>query len=105
MVEKLSNISISENTIVSSFDIVSMHTNIDVTISGEVLKNKIEENYHLIEVSAMGIDCEVLMTLVKICNKFSMYFQFRDSFYQEKKWVTRRGTFVRATGKYLCRNP
>ncbi|XP_065578057.1 uncharacterized protein LOC136038689 [Artemia franciscana] len=84
LIKNLSNTSISENTIVSSFDIVSMYTNIDVTVSEELLKNKIEENYHLIETSATGIDCEVLMTLVKICNKFSMYFQFRDSFYQQK---------------------
>ena len=45
-VEKLSNTSISENTIVCSFDIVSMYANIDMTISEELLKNKIEE-YHL----------------------------------------------------------
>ena len=31
-----------------------------------------------------GIDCEVLIILVKICNKFSIYFQFCDSFYQQK---------------------
>ena len=36
------------------------------------------------EILVPGIDCEVLMTLVKICNKFSMYFQFRNSFYQQK---------------------
>jgi len=53
-----------------------------VTISEELLK-KLEENCHLIEVSATGIDCEVSMTLVKICNKFSVYFQFCDSFYQQ----------------------
>ena len=45
-----------------------------MAISEQLLKNKKEENYHLIEASATGIDCEVLMTLVKICNKFSMYF-------------------------------
>ena len=61
-----------------------MYTNIDLTISEELLKNKIEENCHLIEVSATGIDCEALMTMVKSCNKFSMYFQFRDSFYHQK---------------------
>ena len=59
-----------------------MCTDIVVTISEELLKNKIEENYHLIEVSPTGIDCEVLATLVKICNKFSVYFQFHNSFYQ-----------------------
>ena len=56
-----------------------------LVISDELIKNRIEENYHLIiEVSAIGIDCEVLMTLVKICNNLSMYFQCRDSFYQQK---------------------
>ena len=61
-----------------------MYTNIDVTISEELLKNKIEENHHLFEFSVTGIDCEILITLVKICNRFSMYFQFHDSFYQPK---------------------
>ena len=83
LVKKLNNTSISENTIISSFDIVSMYTNIDVATSEQLLKTKIEENYHLIEDSATGIDGEVLFNLVKICNKFSMYFQFRDSFYQQ----------------------
>ena len=55
LVEKLSSTSISENTLVSSFDIVSMYTNIDVTISEELLKNKLEENYHLIEASATDL--------------------------------------------------
>ena len=36
LVKKLSNTSISENTTVSSFDIVLMYTNIDVTISEEL---------------------------------------------------------------------
>ena len=55
LVEKLSNTSISENTTVSSFDIVSMYTNIEVTIFEELFKNKIEENYHLIEASATDL--------------------------------------------------
>jgi hypothetical protein len=84
LVEKLKSVRISENTIVSSFDIVSIYTNIDVAISEQLLKNKIEENYHLIEDSTTGIDCKVLMSIVKICNKYSMYFQFRNSFYQQK---------------------
>jgi hypothetical protein len=60
-----------------------MYTNINVTVSEQLLENKIKENYHLIEASAAGIDCDVLMTLVKLCNKYSMYFQFRNSFYQQ----------------------
>ena len=37
----------------------------------------------MIEVSAIGLDYDVLMTLVKLCNKYSMYLQFRNSFYQQ----------------------
>jgi len=68
------------NTIISSFDIVSMYINIDVAVSEQLLENKINDNYHSIEVLAAGIDCQVLMTLVKLCNKYSMYFRFRNSF-------------------------
>ena len=60
-----------------------MYTNINVAESEKLLENKINENYDLIEVSATGLDCDVLMTLVKLCNKYSMYFQFRNSFYQQ----------------------
>jgi len=67
----------------SSFDVVSMYKNINVAESERLLENKINENYDLIEVSATGLDCDVLMTLVKLCNKYSMYFQFRNSFYQQ----------------------
>ena len=83
LVEKLKNVNISENTISSSFDIVSMYTNINETESEKLSENKINENYDLIEVSASGLDCDVLMTLVKLCNEYSMYFQFRNSFYQQ----------------------
>ena len=61
-----------------------MYTNIDVTISEELLKNKIEENYHLIEVSATGIDCEVLMPLVEISNKFFYVFSISCFFLPAK---------------------
>ena len=83
LAEKLKNVNISANTIISSFDVVSMYTNINVAESEKLLENKINENYDLIEVLATGLDCDVLMTLVKLCNKYSMYFQFQNSFYQQ----------------------
>ena len=83
LVEKLENVNISDNTIISSFDAVSMYTNINVAEPEKLLENKINENYDLIEVPATRLDCEVLMTLVKVCNKYSIYFQFRNSFYQQ----------------------
>ena len=82
LVEKLKNVNISENTIISSFDLVSMYTHTSVAESEKLLEDKINENYGLIEVSATGLDCDDLMTLVKLCNKDSMYFQLRNSFYQ-----------------------
>jgi hypothetical protein len=59
LVEKVKNAHISENKIVSSFDEVSMYTTINVTIFEQLLKNKIEESYHLIEVSRTGTYCEI----------------------------------------------
>ena len=44
-----------------------------------------ENNYHLIEESAIGLDIDVLMHLVKLCNKYSMHFQFQDSYYKQLK--------------------
>ena len=45
----------SEKSILSSFDIVSMYTGIDVSKSEQLLQNKPENNYHLIEESrALG---------------------------------------------------
>ena len=66
-------------TIISSFDIVSMYANINVAISEQLSENKINNSYHLIEYSAAGLDCDVLTTLVKLCNKYSIYFQFLNS--------------------------
>ena len=60
-----------------------MYTNIEIAESEKLLENKINENYDLIEVLATGLNCDVLMTLVKLCSKYSMYFQFRNSFYQQ----------------------
>ena len=45
LVEKLKNVNISENTIISSFDVVSMCSNINVAESEKLLENKINENF------------------------------------------------------------
>jgi len=46
-----------------------------------------EEYYNLIEDSTTGIDREVLMTLVKLFNKHSIYFRFRNSFKRQIKGI------------------
>jgi len=52
LVEKLKNVNISENTGISSFDIVSMYATINVAESAKLFENKINENYDLREASA-----------------------------------------------------
>ena len=54
-----------------------------VSKSEQLLQNKLENNYHLIEESAIGLDIDVFVHLVKLCNKYSMHFQFRDSYYEQ----------------------
>ena len=46
---------------------------IDLDVSEQLLRNKISENYHLIEVSTTGIDCEVLMNLIKLKQVFNAF--------------------------------
>ena len=41
-----------------------MYTNINAAKSEQLLETKINENYDLIEVSATGLDCDILRTLV-----------------------------------------
>ena len=54
-----------------------------VSKSEQLLQNKLENNYHLIEESVIGLDIDVLVHLVKLCNKCSIHFQFRDSYYKQ----------------------
>ena len=44
LVEKLKNVNISENTVISSFNIVSMYATINVAESEKLFENKINEN-------------------------------------------------------------
>ena len=58
LVEKLKNVNISENTIISIYNIISVYTNIDVAVAKQLLENKMNENYDSIEVSATALDCD-----------------------------------------------
>ena len=80
-----------------------MYINVDIAVSEQLLENKINENYHFAEVSAAGIDCEVLMILVKLCNKYSMLFQFRNSSYQQINGLTMGALLSGLMEKYFCR--
>jgi hypothetical protein len=51
-------------------------------------KTKLDNNYHLIEESAIGLIIDVLINLVKVCNRCSLHFQFHDSYYQQIKSLT-----------------
>ena len=62
VVEKLKNQSITEKTILSSFDAVSMYTSYDVHKCEQVLQGKLEENSAWSDYKTLEID--TIMTLV-----------------------------------------
>ena len=83
-VDKLKNHSITEKTILSSFDAVSMYTSCDVHKCEQALQRKLEENSAWPDYETLEI--YTIMTFVRLCNKFSLYFMFR-----EKKFLQVKG--------------
>ena len=98
LVEKLKNHSITEKTILSSFDAISMYTSCDVHKCEQALQKKLEENSTWSNYKTLEID--TIMTLVRLCNKFSLYFMFRkkNSF---RSRPTHGHCFVSFFGKFL----
>ena len=79
LVKKLKNQSTTENTVLSSFDAVSMYTSCDVHKCEQALQRKLEENSAWSDYKTLEID--TIMTLVRLCNKYSSYFKFRNKFF------------------------
>ena len=70
LVKKPKEVEISSNSIISSFDIVSMYTNIDVKTAKILLERKILRNLGLIRGKTV-LDVSVIMNLVRLCNTLS----------------------------------
>ena len=70
LVKKLKEVEISSNSIISSFDIVSMYTSIDVKAAEILLERKILRNLDLIG-GEIVLEVGVIMSLVRLCNMFS----------------------------------
>ena len=79
LVKKLKKVEISSNSIISSFDIVSMSTSIDVKAAEILLERKILRNLDLISGETV-LEVGVIMNLVRLCKMFSYFFQFRGGF-------------------------
>ena len=82
LVKKLKEVEISSNSIISSFDIVSMYTSIDVKAAEILLERKILRNLDLISGETV-LEVGVIMNLVRLCNMFSYFFQFRGGFFEQ----------------------
>lgn len=82
LVEKLKKVEISSNSLLSSFDIVSMYTNIDVEAAETLLEGKLLRNLDLIS-GKTDLEVSVIMYLVRLCNKFSYFFQFRGEYFEQ----------------------
>ena len=77
--KKLKEVEFSSNSIISSFDIVSMYTSIDVNAAEILLEGKILRNLGLISGETV-LEVGVIMNLVRLCNMFSYFLQFRGFF-------------------------
>ena len=59
-----------------------MYTSIDVKAAEILLERKILRNLDLISGETV-LEVGVIMNLVRLCNKFSYFFQFRGGFFEQ----------------------
>ena len=79
LVKKLKEVGFSSNSSISSFDIASMYTSIDVNAAEILRERKILKNLDLISGETV-LEVGVIMNLVRLCNMFSYFLQFGGVF-------------------------
>ena len=104
LVKKLKEVEISSNSIISSFDIVSMYTSIDVKAGEILLERKILRNLDLIS-GKIVLEVGVIMSLFTLCNMVSYFFFNSEGGggFRTSKWFTYGGPFKSFIGKLFCR--
>ena len=81
--KKLKEVEISSNSIISSFDIVSMYTSIDVKAAEILLERKLLRNLDLISGETV-LEVGVIMNLIRLCNMFSYFFFNSEGVFSNK---------------------
>ena len=84
LTSKLKNFRLEENSILCSFDVVSMYSNCNVKKCEDILRIKLQKQLDLIQdVTMASLEIEVIMKLFILANKYSLYFDFRGEFYKQ----------------------
>ena len=84
LTNKLKNFTLEENSILCSFDVVSMYSNCNVKKCEDILRIKLQKHFDLIQdVTMASLEIEVIMKLVVFANEHSLYFGFRGEFYKQ----------------------
>ena len=81
LVEKLKDIEIKKDTILASFDAISMYTSCDIKKCELALQRKLEDNIDQIDYKTL--DIETIMRLVRLCNSSSSYFRYNNQFFTQ----------------------
>ena len=79
---KMSNLTLSEDTIMVSFDVKSLFTNVPVPEGLQVIREKLERDQSLPERTAMSVDS--ILTLLEKCLN-TTYFTYEGEFYQQNE--------------------
>ena len=81
LVEKLKNLDIKKDTILASFDAISMYTSCDIKKCEFALQKKLEDNIDRMDYKTL--DIETIMRLVRLCNRYSLYFRYNNQFFTQ----------------------
>ena len=77
LTNRLKNFTLEENSILCSFDVVSMYSNCNVKKCEDLLRIKLQKHFDLIQdVTMASLEIEVNMKLVILANEHSLYFGF-----------------------------
>ena len=76
LTNKLKNFTLEENSVLCSFDVVSMYTNRNVKKSEDISRIKLQKHFDLIQdVTMASLEIEVIMKLVILANEHSIPFE------------------------------
>ena len=65
----------------ASFDAISMYTSCDIKKCEFALQKKLEDNIDRMDYKTLYI--ETIMRLVRLCNKYSLYFRYNNQFFTQ----------------------
>ena len=78
LTNRVKNFTLEENSILCSFDLVSMYSNCNVKKCENILRIKLRKHFDLIQdVTMANLEIEIIMKLVILANEHSLYFAFR----------------------------